>query len=156
MKDRILNILLLLTVAAALVITYFKGASSEKQSPPLLNAAAGPTAHPAEIFRARRAAAREKEQTELRALAESGAWSEETRALAEETLRQALRADEAELALEAALAARGYAQALCVYRQGKMTVFTDRSLTGQDAALILDLAREAAGVEAENIRISGY
>lgn len=157
MKDKILNTLLLLTVAAALGITYFKGApapAAAPAQPPL--AAAAPTRHPVEAYRERRSAAREKEQAELRAAAENGAWSAETRQLAEETLRQALRSDEAELAVEAALAARGYSEALCVYRQGKMTVFADRALTPQDAALILDLAREAAGVEPENIRISGY
>ena len=60
------------------------------------------------------------------------------------------------LAVEAALAGRGYENALCVVRQGEATVFTGAPLTAQDAALVQQLILEASGIAPENIRLSGF
>ena len=63
---------------------------------------------------------------------------------------------EIELAVEAALTGRGYDQALCVCRKGKITLFPGRALQDADAALLFPLILEISGIPAENIRISGY
>ncbi len=155
MKDRILNTLMLLTVAAALALTLFRGAPAEQADLPLAIVSPAPSPDPIEAYRLRRNQTREKEKALLLSLSESGAWTEETKALAEKALRQMLLSDETELALEAALSARGYGRALCVYREGSLTVLTAQPLTDRDAALILDLAREIAGLEPQNVRLSG-
>ena len=70
MKDRILNVLMLLTVAVALGITLLRGGAGEETlSPaPFLSAlpAAAPTAtpHPADAYRQRRAESRRQEGAE--------------------------------------------------------------------------------------------
>ena len=156
MKDRILNTLMLLTVAAALALTLWKGAPAEQAEIPLAYVSPLPTPDPIETFRQRRAQTREKEKSLILSLSESGVWTEETKALAGEAMRQTLFSDETELAIEAALAARGYERALCVARENSLTILTAQPLSDRDAALILDLAREIAGIGSEKIRLSGY
>lgn len=158
MKDKILNVLLLLTVAAALILTLAQGDSGEGppglaiQSVPTL--APAPTAHPIDAYRARRAETRAQEQGLLRALVQSQETAPETRALAEKQLLEITENLETELAVEAALAAQGYGQALCVARAGGLTICLAQELTERQAALIVDLARAASGVAKENIRIA--
>lgn len=156
MKDRILNALMLLTVAAALLLTLLKGAPAQQAEIPLAPAAPLSTQDPVEAYRQRREQTREKEKSLILALSESGVWTEETKALAGDAMRQTLFSDETELAIEAALAAHGYGRALCVCRENSLTVFTAQPLSDRDAALILDLAREIAGIGPEKIRLSGY
>lgn len=156
MKDRLLNFLMLLTVAAALILTYVKGSPGKAPLSSTPAVTALPTVHPVTAYRQEREKTRAQEREALEGIRSSGASSAETAALADETLRDMLRADENELAVEAVLAARGYANALCVYRRGTLTVLTDRKLTETDARLILDLARDAAGISEERVRISGF
>lgn len=153
-KDRILNLLMLFTVFAALGLTLLKTPAAPTEPLPAVTAL--PAVSWAEAFRQRREETREKEKEALLALPQNPAWSEEIRAAAEAELRQVLLSQETELAVEALLAARGLDDALCVYRQGKLTVFSQSALSEKDAALIRDLAREAAGIDPKNIRISGY
>ncbi len=155
MKDRLLNLLMLAAVAAALILTYAKGAPAPQALSPSPAVTALPAVHPVTAFRREREQVRAREKAELAEWIQSAA-SAEAKALAESALADMLRADEAELALEAALAARGYDNALCVYRQGRLTVLVNGEIRGADARLILDLAREAAGIGSENVRISGY
>lgn len=157
MKDRILNTLLLLTVAAALGVSLLRGAPPSDAA--LLSDApiqTQPTLHPGQAYREQRARRRRQEQTEIAAALAGEALSAEARRDLEDALVFALQADEKELAVEGALAGLGYENALCVYREGTLTVFADRALTERDAALILDLARENAHVAEENVRITGY
>lgn len=156
MKDRLLNILMLAAVAAALILSYVKGAPAADGLSPSPAVTALPTVHPVTVFRGEREQVRAREKKELTALAQDGTASEESRFRAQEALSDMLRADETELAVEAVLAAKGYADALCVYRQGSLTVLLGSEIRDTDARLILDLAKETAGIEKENVRISGY
>lgn len=162
MKDRILNILMLLAVAAALVLTLMRGApdSSGGALPLPVAAAVTPvpaaSPHPAETYRTERASTRAREEALLLALIESAQTAPETRALAEEQLLALTENGETELAVEAALAARGYENALCAARRGSLTVFFPREISAREAALFLEIAREASGLPAENIRLTGF
>ena len=154
MKDRLLNLLMLLTVGAALALTLLRPPAANQESP-LPAVAALPTQRPAEAFRQRREKTREREKETLLALRDGENWTGETRALAEAALRETLLSDETELAVEAALVGRGYADALCVCRAGRLTVLAAAPLEEEDAALVRDLAAEIAGIEPDHIRISG-
>lgn len=158
MKDKILNGLMLLTVALALFFSLTQGSdppaapmAALKAGPTLLPA---PTLTPAEDYRARRQSSRAQEQALLRALIQSQATTPEIRTLAEEQLLSMTGWMETELAVEAALAAKGYSQALCVAREGSVTILLPQPLDQQEAALILALAQEASGVKKTNIRIA--
>ena len=162
MKDRILNILMLIAVAAALMFTWLRSPRDvETAGPsPLLSVlpTVSPTAapHPAEAYRARRAESRKQEKQVLLSLIEGEFTLDGTRALAQEQLLRVTEQEETELAVEAALAAWGDAYALCSVRDGAATVFVSVPLTQQQAALALDIAREASGLDMENIRVTGY
>ncbi len=161
-RDRIWNGLLLFTVAFALALTLSRnGGEQEAAALPLASAsqltlspAFSPT--PAETYRQERAQTRQRDRDALLALTSSGNVSPETRALAEAQLMETVKNDEIELAAEAALIARGYPDSLCAARQGAVTVFLDKEITAADAALLLDVVREASGLAPENIRLTGY
>ena len=158
-KDKILNALMLFTVAAALILTLIRGQPETQPSPSQVFAAlatGAPTAspHPIDAYRARRAESRRQERSALLALAESEFSSPESRALAQEQLRETAAREEIELAVEAALAAQGFDRALCVARGGSVTILLSREATAPEAALILEIAREASGLSPENIRIA--
>ncbi len=159
MKDRVLNILMLAAVAAALILTFLKGAPDSETGLPLASIAA-PAAtaapHPAEVYRARRRETRAMEQSLLTALASGELTDAETRTMAEKQLVEITANDETELAVEGALAAHGYADALCVARNGSMTVFLPGEITADEAAFFLEIARDASGLEPESIRLTGY
>ena len=162
MKDRVLNGLMLAAVAGALAVSWLRG--PRRDAPGDVQAAfrAAPTAAPAETpspeqaYRARRQETRRREQTALQALLNSEYAAEETRDMAADLLAAMARSDETELAVEAALCARGCPEALCVARQGEVTVLLSRSLTEREAGLILEIARTASGLPLENIRVTGF
>ena len=156
MKDRVLNILMLAAVAAALVLTFLKGAPEPETGLPLATNAATAAPHPAEIYRARRRETRAMEQSLLTTLASGELTDAETRTMAEKQLVEITANDETELAVEGALAAHGYADALCVARNGSMTVFLPGEITADEAAFFLEIARDASGLEPESIRLTGY
>ncbi len=158
MKDRILNFLMLLCVCAALLSSLITG--GQKETAPLLSAAvlASPqpvdTPSPIESYRARRQSAREKERETLLRLSENEGAAASLRAQAQEALTESIRRDEIELAVEAALLSRGYADALCVFQAGSLNILFTQPLAETDAQWIVHLAREISGVEIENIRLS--
>lgn len=156
-KDRVLNALMLLAVGGAFFVTW-RSPASEAGEPLPLPVAAVPTAAPDPIaaYRERREKDRQREEETLLTLIRSETTSEILRADAESQLLQMQQNMETELAVEAALLSRGWPDALCVARQGAVTVLMNGEIGEQDAALILQLAQEAAGTDAENIRISGY
>ena len=162
MKDKVLNALTLLTVAAALVLTLLRGApepDAPSRAPAVIAMpTAAPTAapHPAQAYRARRAEVRQQEQAMLQLLLDSEGTTPEIRALAGEQALATAAQEETELAVEAALAGKGYENALCVVRSGSATVFTGTALTAPDAALIRQLVQEAADIPPENIRLTGF
>ena len=162
MKDRILNVLMLLAVAAALIITYVRGVPPETKAGIPLPVAAVPTPaptaapHPADAYRAERSETRAKEEALLLSLINSAQTGEETRALAETAILDMTKNDEIELAVEAALAAEGFGKSLCVARAGEVTVFFPREITEREAALFLDIACGASGLDAQNIRLTGF
>ena len=161
-KDRLWNGLMLVTVAAALIFTLTKGTPEQESAALPLAVASLPTPTPtvtptpAEAYRRERAQTRQRDRDALLALVESESVSPETRALAESQLLETAKNDEIELAAEAALIARGYADSLCAARQGAITVFLDKEISAGDAALLLDIVREASGLSPENIRLTGY
>ena len=162
MKDRIMNALMLLTVAAALILTLIRGAPEPERAfdAPIVSsfATAAPTGtpHPADVYRQQRAESRQMEQAMLEALIGSAFTAPETRELAEQQLMETAARMETELAVEAALAGKGYAKALCVARENTVTVMTGTALSAPDAALLLTVIQEASGVSPENIRMTGF
>ena len=159
MKDRILNVLMLAAVAAALILTFLKGSSDTEAGLPMASVAqpAVPIApHPAEVYRARRKETRSMEQSLLTTLIDSEHTAPETKTMAEQQLIGIPSNDEIELAVEGALAANGYTDALCVSRDGSMTVFLPAEITADDAAYFLEMAQDASGLTPENIRLTGY
>ena len=96
------------------------------------------------------------EQSLLTTLIESENTAPETKAMAEQQLIEITANDETELAVEGALAAQGYADALCVSRDGSMTVFLPTEIDAEKAAYFLEMAQDASGLAAENIRLTGY
>lgn len=155
MKDRVLNALMLFSVAAALILTLLRGAPESAPAAPF-SAVTTATPHPADAYRQRRADTRQREKAALTALIESADTSDALRRMAETQLRDLLAADETELALEAALAGEGFPHGLCICRSGKITLMADRPPDEREAALLLDLAREISGFNADDIRIWGY
>ena len=161
MKDRILNLFMLLTVAAALIFTLVKAPpeGAAGGTAPFRTAlpapSPSPTPEPLDAYRSRRAESRCQEQAALAVLIENENTAGEIRRLAEAQLLEMTAHSEAELAVEAALTARGYEKALCVVRADAVNVFLSQEISAQDAALILALAREASGAAPENIRIAG-
>ena len=159
MKDRILNILMLAAVAAALILTFLKGAPDTAVGLPMASVAqpaATISPHPAEIYRARRKETRAMEQSLLTTLIDSEQTAPETKTMAEQQLITITSNDEIELAVEGALAANGYTDALCVSRDGSMTVFLPTEITAEEAAYFLEMAQDASGLPPENIRLTGY
>ena len=161
MKDRILNALMLLTVAAALGLSLFRGGGEGAAGEAfvlsaLATVAPVQTPHPADAYRLERKETRKKEEELLLTLIEGEKTPPETRELAQAQLLQMTRNDEIELAAEAALAAAGCAQGLCVARQGEVTVFFPREITAREAALYLSVIEEASGLAGENIRLTGF
>ena len=159
MKDRVLNILMLAAVAAALILTFLKGSPDTEAGLPMASVAqpAVPIApHPAEVYRARRKETRSMEQSLLTTLIDSEHTAPETKTMAEQQLIGITSNDEIELAVEGALAANGYTDALCVSRDGSMTVFLPTEITAEEAAYFLEMAQDASGLPPENIRLTGY
>ena len=158
MKDRILNVLMLAAVAAALILTFLKGPPDTEAGLPMASAAqpAAAAPHPAEVYRARRKETRAMEQSLLTTLIDSEHTAPETKTMAEQQLIEITSNDEIELAVEGALAANGYTDALCVSRDGSMTVFLPTEITADDAAYFLEMAQDASGLTPENIRLTGY
>ena len=161
MKDRILNTCMLLTVAAALILTLTRGAPEPADSGVPFAVSVGATAAPAatpaplEAYRLRREQTRREEREALQALIQSEATADELRALAEQQLLDMTRHNEIELAVEAALTAKGCGDGLCAARRDGVTVFLPWEISAQDAALLLDIVREVSGLSKENIRLTG-
>ena len=158
MKDRILNVLMLAAVAAALILTFLKGPPDTEAGLPMASVAqpAAIAPHPAEVYRARRKETRAMEQSLLTTLIDSEQTVPETKAMAEQQLIAITTNEEIELAVEGALAANGYTDALCVSRDGSMTVFLPTEIDAEKAAYFLEIAQDASGLAAENIRLTGY
>ena len=158
MKDRILNVLMLAAMAAALILTFLKGPPDTEAGLPMASVAqpAAIAPHPAEVYRARRKETRSMEQSLLTTLIDSEHTAPETKIMAEQQLIEITSNDEIELAVEGALAANGYTDALCVSRDGSMTVFLPTEITAEEAAYFLEMAQDASGLPPENIRLTGY
>ena len=159
MKDRILNVLMLAAVAAALIWTFLKGPPDTEAGLPMASVAQPAVTiapHPAEVYRARRKETRAMEQSLLTTLIDSEHTAPEAKTMAEQQLITITSNDEIELAVEGALAANGYTDALCVSRDGSMTVFLPTEITADDAAYFLEMAQDASGLTPENIRLTGY
>lgn len=158
MKDRILNILMLASVFAALTLTLI----TEKELPaaPVFSPEAlstlspSPSPQPIEAYRIRRENTRKEETSALSALAENPGTDEKIRIMAQEEMTRIIQRNEMEMALEAALIARGYPDALCIFQAGTLTILFSTPLQESDAQWIFHLAQEISSLEMENIRLS--
>ena len=159
MKDRIMNVLMLITVGAALILS-LNGAPSAQDRPALSQVFISssdvplPTPRPIDSFRTQREEDRRQSIQALTRIQENPEMAAALRSLAGEQLLQLLRCQETECALEAALIAKGYENALCIVDKERLTVFAAAPLQPEDMALIAHLAQEIAGILPENIRIS--
>ena len=147
MREKMIHILLMVIVGLALAITLNRQTPaadhpvfSQPTPAPL------PTAHPAEVYRARRKEERTQEMALLSLLPE-----EEKNA----KIQKLAARQEAELSIEAALSGMGDPFGLCVLEEQSATVFLSIPLSPERAALILDMIREISGFSPENIRITG-
>lgn len=160
MKDKLMNLLLLLAVGAALGVSLLRPADTPTAAlPPLTalpTAVCTPSPPPAQAYRAQRLAVRAQEQEGLESLLQSGALSAESRALAEAQALSIAQNQETELCVEAALAALGYADALCAAREESLNIFVPQTLEAAQAQLLLEVAQEASGLAAERIRIAVF
>ena len=160
MKEKIKSILTLAITGASLAFALRgsgSGAAPLSVSPPVaVLPSAAPAASPAEAYRAYRLREREREQAALQALLADAEAPEAEREQARRQLLALQENAETELAVEAALAARGDGEGLCVRRSGEITVFLSRALTEAEAALILEIAKNASGIGAGHIRISAF
>ena len=157
MKDKILNVLMLLSVAAALIFTFIhekKGVSAPALSLlPSATLSPTPSPRPIDAYRVRRERTRQEESTALSAISQNALADEEIRRMAQIQLTEIAERNEIELAAEAALIARGYPDALCIFQAGNMTILLTKSLSEADAAWIFQLIREVTKLEMENIRV---
>jgi hypothetical protein len=155
-KDRVLNVLMLSAVAAARVFSLLKGApETERVSPSLLRPAVREEASdPLTGYRRYREETRIREKSALTALIENGE-NEENKALAESMLLSMAKNSETELAVEAAMTARGYPDSLCAARENEIVLLLAAPVSERDAALFLEIAMAASGLPIENIRIAG-
>ncbi len=159
-KNHIWNALLLISVAFALLLTLSRDGLEQESAALPLTAASVPSPIPTaattavEAYRQERVQTRQRDRDALLALAKSESVSPETRVLAENQLLETAKNSEIELAAEAALIARGHPNSLCAARQGAITVFLDKEISAVDAALLLDVVREASGLAQENIRLT--
>ncbi|MBQ4075531.1 MAG: SpoIIIAH-like family protein [Clostridia bacterium] len=158
MKDRILNALMLVTVGLALILSYFHG----QDAPSPLPAAAlqihpsplpSPSPPPIRQYLLQRNQQRQEERLALQTILENENMDAAFRTRAGNQLLEITENAEAELALEAALAAKGM-EGVCIVRKGKITLFVDQPLDEASAALLIHLAAETTGVHPENIRLS--
>ena len=157
MKDKILNVLMLLSVAAALIFTFIyekKGVSAPVLSLlPSATFSPTPSPRPIDAYRLHRERTRQEESSALSALSQNALADEEIRRMAQMQLTEIAERNEIELAAEATLIARGYPDALCIFQAGNMTVLLTKSLSEADAAWIFQLIREVTKLEMENIRV---
>ena len=157
MKDKILNVLMLLSVAAALIFTFIqekKGVSAPVLSLlPSATFSPTPSPRPIDAYRLHRERTRQEESAALSVLSQNALADEEIRRMAQMQLTEIAERNEIELAAEAALIARGYPDALCIFQAGNMTVLLTKSLSEADAAWIFQLIREVTNLEMENIRV---
>lgn len=152
MKDRILNTLLLLTVALALGISIKKtpdGVPVQSNAETVLT-----SVDPVAAYRERREAQRKREEEALLALLNAEACDAALRKQAQETLLDIQRRAETERTAEALAIGRGYGDAVCTLA-GETLLFVLRDpITQESAARLTALAAEATGIAAENIRVS--
>lgn len=158
MKDRILNGLMLVAVAAALAMAWLKGVPENARPLPIAaltvpEATAAPS--PAEAFRARRREEREMERSLLQTLLDAGGADADAKARAEARLLSLTQYTETEIAVEAALSAQGYDQALCVAQDGSLTLFLPGKVTQDEADYFFNLARDISGLDPGQIRLTG-
>ncbi len=150
-KNAVVVVFVLLAVCAYYLIEYQKSPNLAASAPvpaPVATVQASPVA----AFRIRREQTRAQETNMLLALVENELAAEGTRALAQELLLAAAQNAERELLLEGAIAAMGL-DAVCAVRDGSVVLFTQKTLSEQEAARLVFLAGEHADARPENVKI---
>ena len=153
MRDRMINLLLMILVGLALGIAVSEKAPVKQVV--MTPVSASPTQHPIDAYRRYRESAREEDIRALEGLIQAPETDEEIRALGEQKLLDITAKNQLELAVEGALAAYGDGRAVCVAGEDSVTVFLSIPLDEQQAALIYELVQEFSLVSLENIRITG-
>lgn len=112
-----------------------------------------PTPTPVENFQLQREMERMQSVTALTRLSENGDEN------AGEYLLQLIERGEMELVIESALAAAGYAPAVCAVRDGAVTICLQQRIDAAQAQWMIELCEKTTGECAENVFIldeSGY
>lgn len=155
MKDRILNILMLLSVSAALLISFLRGSPKDGQSVSVssLPSLSVQTPSPLAAYRARRAEERKAEMEVLLSLSRNEVLEKESREEAGQRLLYLQRFTEAEMQAEALLTGRGYGETLCIADEKNLLIVLEHALNADQAQQILSLLEEILAYPGQNIRI---
>lgn len=150
MRKRVISLLMLFFVIGALILSLRRDLPADAPLAAALPITCAPTAAPSPIesYRARRKTERAREQAALLSLGEDGD--------AKAQLLEINRCAEIELAVEAALAARGDGDGLCAVRGNQVTVVLGRPLDEREAAMIVSIAAEASGLTEDCIRLWAF
>lgn len=151
MKDRILNTLMLLTVALALGLSLRKppAAAPVQQSAETVTVSMDPVA----AYRERRTEQRKREQEALQTLLTDEKSDAALREQARETMLNLLHGAETERIVETLAVGQGYGDAVCTLAGETLLFVLREALGAEEAARLTALAAEATGIAAENIRI---
>lgn len=151
MKDRILNALMLLTVAAALGVSI----RSTPDAVPVQSSADTwlTSVDPVAAYRERRTEQRKREEEALAVLLADESCDAALRAQARETLLTMQRCAETEQIAEALAIGRGYGDTVCTLAGETLFFVLQKPIATADAAQLIALAAQATGVSAENVRI---
>ena len=154
MKDRILNGLMLLTVALALLLSLRTSPQTQPVLSPQNADALLTPADPVAAYRTRREQQRRREEETLRTLSSDASCTQALREQARQMILDIRIRTEKELAAEAAAIGRGYGDAVCTLAGDTLLFVLQCPIAPEEAAQLTALAAQATGVSRENIRIS--
>ena len=153
MKDRVLNFLLIVTVALALLLSLRQEPKADTPLMPSTETLAA-VADPVSAYRERRNARRQREEEALTLLVGDETGDAALRAQAREALLDMQRRAETEHTAEALAIGRGYGDAVCTVAGETLLIVLQNAIPDGEAARLIRLTAEATGLSAENIRIS--
>lgn len=111
-------------------------------------------ATPLEAFRQSREEALLADMAALQALCDQEGLDTQTRSDAAQRLQRIVDQHQAQLAIEGALSTSSLAPCAAVVRTGSVTVVTEKqTITQQDSALVIAVAKEQAGVSSDGVQV---
>ena len=137
----------LLTLCAVLSAFYLRAGGEPRRSPiPVQRVFSAAEAQRPPDYRAQREAQRAEELQALSGLADSDER-------AAEALRALIARAEGELAVEAALSAMGYENAICAIREDAAAICVAQAMDAGQAQRVIELCAGLTGVDAEKVFI---